>query len=243
MSLDFSGSPVRVGIMQPYFLPHLSYFQLIANTDFFCLHDKVKYTKQSWVNRNRIIVNGKIEYLTIPIQSSSDFDLIDDKLISNTFDRKSQLRKIELNYKESPNFKDVFPIVLEILNFRNPNLFEFLRNSISQVCQYLQIETKIIKSSETNYDQNLAKSQMVIDICKMLRAETYINSQGGIELYDSTDFLDNGIVLLFAKQIDFSYSNSIGETNSSLSILDTLMWVDKNLIIEKLHEIEFMVDR
>jgi hypothetical protein len=77
----------------------------------------------------------------------------------------------------------------------------------------------------------------------MLRAETYINSQGGIELYDSTDFLDNGIVLLFAKQIDFSYSNSMGETNSSLSILDTLMWVDKNLIIEKLHEIEFMVDR
>jgi hypothetical protein len=241
MSLVSSISPVRVGIMQPYFLPHLSYFQLIANTDYFCLHDKVKYTKQSWINRNRIIVNGKIEYITIPIQSSSDFDPIDKKLISNSFERESLLRKIELNYKKSPNFSDVFPVVLEILNHRNTNLFDFLQNSIISVCRYLQLETKIVKSSETGYDENLSKSQMVIDICKKLHGETYINSQGGIDLYKSSDFLENGIVLLFSKQIDFSYSNSIGETNSSLSVLDTLMWADKNLLIEKLYEIDFLV--
>ena len=242
MSLDFSEGPIRVGIMQPYFLPHLSYFQLIANTDYFCLHDKVKYTKQSWINRNRILVNGKIEYVTIPVKSSSDFDFIDEKLISKTFDRKSLIRKIDLNYRKSPNFDDVFPIVLEILNFSNSNLFEFLQHSIDKVCQYLQIETKIVKSSETGYDQNLSRSQMVIDICKKLQGETYINSQGGIELYESSDFMRNGIVLLFSKQKRFTYLNSIGEANSSLSILDTLMWADKKLLIEKLYEIDFVVE-
>ena len=240
MSLVFSEPSVRVGIMQPYFLPHLSYFQLIASTDYFCLHDKVKYTKQSWINRNRVILNGKIEYITIPVKSSSDFDHIDEKLISNTFEKESILRKIELNYRKSPNFNDVFPVVLEILNYKNSNLFQFLENSIKMVCQYLQLETKIIKSSETGYDQNLTKSQMVIDICNKLQGETYINSQGGIELYKSSEFLENGIVLLFSKQKNFLYSNAIGQTNSSLSILDTLMWADKNLLIEKLYEIDFV---
>jgi hypothetical protein len=243
MSFEFSAPPVRVGIMQPYFLPHLSYFQLIANTDYFCLHDKVQYTKQSWINRNRIIVNGKVDYITIPTQSSSDFELIDNKLISNTFKRKSLLRKIELNYRKAPNFNDVFPVILEILNYKNSNLFEFLHNSINKVCQYLELETKILKSSETGYDQNLSKSKMVIDICKRLQGKTYINSQGGFDLYNTLDFSENGILLLFSKQASFSYSNSMGETNSSLSILDTLMWADRNLLIEKLHEIEFLVER
>jgi hypothetical protein len=240
MSLVFSEPSVRVGIMQPYFLPHLSYFQLIACTDYFCLHDKVKYTKQSWINRNRVILNGKIEYITIPVKSSSDFDHIDEKLISNTFDRESILRKIELNYKKSPNFDDVFPVVLDILNYKNSNLFEFVENSIKMVCKYLQLETKIIKSSETGYDQNLTKSQMIMDICNKLQGDTYINSHGGIELYEASEFLKNEIVLLFSKQMNFLYSNSMGQTNSSLSILDTLMWANKNLLIEKLYEIDFV---
>lgn len=240
MSFEFRQSSVRVGIMQPYFLPHLSYFQLIANTDYFCLHDKVKYTKQTWINRNRIIANGKIDYITIPLQSSSDYDSIDLKVISPSFDRKSLLRKIELNYRMSPYFSDVYPMVIDILTYNNSNLFAFLQNSIRKVCEYLELETRIIRSSETGYNQNLSKSQMVIDICKNLQAETYINSQGGIDLYESSDFINNGMVLLFLKKKDFLYANSIGETNSSLSILDALMWTGKDNVIAKLSEIEFM---
>jgi hypothetical protein len=240
MSQNNGESSLQVGIMQPYFLPHFSYFQLIANTEYFCLHDQVKYTKQSWINRNRIIVSGKIDYITIPVQSSSDLDLIGNKAISATFDKSALLRKIELNYKKSPHFREVFPIISEILNCNNINLFEFLENSITKVCQYLELDTKIVRSSDTGYNQNLSKSKMVIDICKKLEADVYINSEGGIELYEVEEFLENGIFLRFAKQMKLSYVNSLGETNTSLSMLDTLMWVDKSLIMEKLYEIAYV---
>lgn len=239
MSLTSNIAPIRVGIMQPYFLPHLSYFQLIANTDIFCLHDKVKYTKQSWINRNRIVINGRTDYITIPVRHRSDFDLVDEKEISPVFKSTLMLKTIELNYKKSPNFENVFPLITDILNYNSSNLFEFIENSIFIVSQYLDIKTKIIKSSNSGYDLKLNQSQMVLDICKKLKADVYVNSEGGIELYEPSYFLANGILLRFSKQIDFSYTNSFGQTDGSLSVLDALMWVDKTLLIHKLSAIEF----
>jgi len=45
---------MKVAIMQPYFFPYIGYFQLIAASDVFVLHDDVQYIKGGWVNRNKI---------------------------------------------------------------------------------------------------------------------------------------------------------------------------------------------
>lgn len=39
--------------MQPYFLPYIGYWQLIAAVDVFVVYDNIKYTKKGWINRNR----------------------------------------------------------------------------------------------------------------------------------------------------------------------------------------------
>jgi hypothetical protein len=226
--------------MQPYFLPHLSYFQLISCTDIFCLHDLVKYTKQSWINRNRIVINGEVQYLTIPVNKYSDFDAIGKKEISLNFDRKLILKTIEFNYKKSPYFKNVFPLISEIINFNSINLFDFIHNSIFHITQYLGLNTKLVRCSDLEYDQTLDKTLMIIDICKKLSSDTYINSVGGRNLYNYLEFAEKGIDLLFLQRLDFFYKNSMGETNSSLSILDTLMWSDLDAIKDSLKNIIFV---
>ena len=133
----------------------------------------------------------------------------------------------------------MFYISILIL-FYSPTWSWCRRNSIIKLSQYLEIETKIIKSSDTGYNQTLTKSQMVIDICKVLKANVYVNSEGGIKLYEPSHFLANGISLKFSKQIEFSYINSTGNTDASLSILDALMWADKTLLVSKLSEVEFL---
>ncbi len=238
MSPTYKPVPNCVGIMQPYFLPHLSYFQLIENTDIFCLHDKVKYTKQSWINRNRLVISGKIQYITLPIKSGSDFDLIDEKEISEIYNCDKILKTIRLNYKNSPNFGQVFPLAETILSYETSNLFEFLFHSINVISNYLDITTNIIRSSDTMYDQKLSSSEMVIDICKKLGSSEYINSEGGIELYSKSNFIEKGITLQFAKRAEFSYSNILGTTDSSLSMLDTLMWAERDDIIKNLSSLE-----
>jgi hypothetical protein len=45
---------MKVAIMQPYFLPYIGYFQLIAAVDRFVIYDNIKYTKKGWIKKYRV---------------------------------------------------------------------------------------------------------------------------------------------------------------------------------------------
>ena len=63
---------MRVGIMQPYFLPNAGYYQLIASVDQFVIYDNIKYTKKGWINRNRFLQNDNDAIFTLPLKKDSD---------------------------------------------------------------------------------------------------------------------------------------------------------------------------
>ena len=60
---------MKLAIMQPYFFPYIGYFQLINAVDVFVLYDNIQFTKKGWINRNRIMVNNKDEYITLDRKS------------------------------------------------------------------------------------------------------------------------------------------------------------------------------
>ena len=51
--------------MQPYFLPYLGYFQLMAAADKFVVYDDVSLIRGGWINRNRILLNGNRHLFTV----------------------------------------------------------------------------------------------------------------------------------------------------------------------------------
>jgi hypothetical protein len=62
---------MKIAVMQPYFFPYLGYWQLIDTVDYFVIFDDVNYIKRGWINKNRILHNGNIESITLPIQKAS----------------------------------------------------------------------------------------------------------------------------------------------------------------------------
>jgi hypothetical protein len=50
--------------MQPYLFPYIGYWQCIAAVDQYVVYDDVNYIKNGWINRNRILVNGKAKVFT-----------------------------------------------------------------------------------------------------------------------------------------------------------------------------------
>ena len=48
---------MKLGIMQPYFLPYIGYWQLLNIVDVFVIYDDVNYIKRGWINRNRLLEN------------------------------------------------------------------------------------------------------------------------------------------------------------------------------------------
>ena len=88
---------MKVAIMQPYFFPYIGYFQLMNSVDKFIIYDNIEFVKKGWINRNRILMNGKDIYITLPLKKDSDFLNINLRYIAESFDgEKEKLkRKIE----------------------------------------------------------------------------------------------------------------------------------------------------
>ena len=59
-----------LGIMQPYFLPYIGYWQLLSAVDQFVVYDNIKYTKKGWINRNRFLRDGTDAVFTIPLKGA-----------------------------------------------------------------------------------------------------------------------------------------------------------------------------
>lgn len=212
--------------MQPYIFPYIGYFQLMDLVDEFVIYDNIEYTKKGWINRNRILSNGKDIFITIPLKKDSDFLNIDKRFLSEDWqtEKKKLTNRIIESYRKAPHFKEVFPIIESIINSEEKQLFKFLLNSIEVLRKYLGITTKILVSSEQNIDHTLKSSDKVIALCKFRNADIYINSIGGLDLYNIEEFKGNGIELKFIKTKTIEYQQYENVFIPNLSIIDVLMF-------------------
>lgn len=217
---------MKAAIMQPYFLPYLGYFQLAAMVDQFVIYDNIKYTKKGWINRNRILTDGKEHIITIPIKKGSDYLDIKARLIADDFnlERKKMINLVAHSYRRAPEFNHVFPLFEHIINYKSENLFDFLRHSLSALFDFMRIKTRLLVSSEITADHSLHGADRVIEICRSIGADTYINPIGGLELYSKDLFNKNSIDLKFHNMQTVPYTQSNGVFVSHLSILDVLMY-------------------
>jgi hypothetical protein len=212
--------------MQPYFCPYLGYFQLINAVDTFVIYDNIEFTKKGWINRNRILVNSKDEYITLPLKKDSDYLHIKERFLSDSFEveRIKTLRKIKEVYRKAPHFETTYQLIQEIYFFNTNNLFAFIYNSIERLCAFLGIKTSIILSSDLDVNHQLKSEEKVLSICKALNASTYINPIGGTSLYSADRFSTNNIKILFLQSKQFSYKQFDADFVPWLSIIDVLMF-------------------
>lgn len=230
-----------IAIMQPYFLPYIGYFQLMSVVDEFVIYDNIQFSKRGWIHRNRIIENGKDVYITLPIKKDSDYLDIDKRFLADNIEaqRKKLIAKIENNYRKAPYFNETIVLCHEIFNCKAKNLFDYIYNSLIVLMRHLEINTLITKSSSIEIDHTLKSSEKVKAIVNKLKGEIYINPIGGVELYDKKDFNKNGIDLRFIKTNTIVYHQSNNKFIEFLSIVDVLMYNDKEKVKKMLNEYTF----
>ncbi|MFW5983240.1 MAG: WbqC family protein [bacterium] len=230
---------MKLAIMQPYFFPYIGYFQLINAVDIFIFYDDVEFIKNGWINRNRIIVNNNISYVTIHLKEASSFKLIKDiEFIDN---RKKILKSIFFAYKKAPYFNDVFPVVEKCLNIDASLISDLSISSIKSTSEYLGINTAFKISSKSFADSAwMNKSDRLIDICRKNNAEEYINPEGGKEIYNKGYFKRNNITLNFIKPVIEKYSTEHYRFHPYLSIIDVLMYNSKEDVKQMLNNYELL---
>jgi len=211
---------MTLGIMQPYYLPYLGYFQLMNAVDTYVYYDDVTYIKQGWINRNNILLNGQNYLFTLELKGASSYKKINEiKLGGN---RDKLYKTFVQAYSKAPYFHN-WPLY-NIFQCKEDNLFDYILRVHSLIFEYLDIKINYLISSEIKKDCDLKGKDKVINICKSLGATTYLNAIGGKELYSKEEFLNNGINLLFLHPGDIP----------KRSIIDVIMNYSKEEVKEML---------
>jgi hypothetical protein len=204
---------MKLGVMQPYVFPYIGYFQLISAVDLFIFYDDVQFIKGGWVNRNRILLNGKDAYLTIPCVNKSPNKKINEINVNKTSKEFSNLQlTLKMAYGKAPYFYAVYPLLIKIFNSKFESISQLAINSVMTVCEYLNMDV-IFKVSSIDFSENnsLDRSNRLIQICKLSGANNYINPLGGINL----EFIKSNL----NKYCQFS-----DDFIPALSIIDVLMF-------------------
>ena len=228
----------RLAIMQPYFFPYIGYFQLISAVDLFIVYDNIKYTKKGWINRNRLLQNGKDVMFSLPLKSDSDYLDIRDRELSENFNREKLLNQLKGAYQRAPYFAQTFPLVEQIVRYDDLNLFRFLHHSIVKLCEHFGIKTEIRISSDIAIDHDLKSQDKVLALCEAVNANTYINTIGGVELYSKETFHEEGLDLKFIQSKPFEYQQFGDVFVPWLSIIDVMMFNSVQVIKRQLIEID-----
>ena len=232
---------MKIAIIQPYFFPYIGYFQLINVVDKFVIYDDVNFIKRGWVNRNKILVNGQAKLITIPCVKASQNKLINEVEVGLDQKSKNRLLKIFYHaYNKAHFFGDILPLVEETLNIEAQHIGELAAKSIIEVCNFLNIEKKIIPTSTIFQNRELKKADRLIDICKISGCQDYINPIGGTKIYTKEYFKEKGINLHFLKSEYTEYRQFDNEFIPWLSIVDVLMFNAKDQVKELLEAYEII---
>lgn len=211
---------------QPYFIPYLAYWQLIGAVDHFLIADDYAFMKQGWINRNRILVNGKPNYFRIEVNGQSSYRYI-NKTELLPISVEDKMKTVYMAYHKAPFYAEGSRLIEEILSFPELNLSKFLSNSIFKICDYLGIDTAISYTSEIPGNNSFHLEQRIYDFCKAHGAEVYVNAIGGQDLYHFDEFRQHGIKLRFINSSHPEYKQFGDDFVGHLSILDAIMFNSK----------------
>jgi len=229
---------MKLALMQPYFFPYIGYFQLIHAVDTFIVYDTVTYIKNGWIKRNRYLLNDSVKYFSLSIKSASSHKLIIDTNIADEDDLHSKekvTKTIKMAYSKAPYFNQVFPLLDMLIRDEEQNIANYNTQILRELCAYLEINTKILQGSNVLSASELTGQDRVIEICKIFDADHYVNPIGGVDLYESALFNEQGIKLSFLQTSDKIKYHQWNDTfTSNLSIIDILMFNSKSEVISLL---------
>ena len=207
---------------QPVYLPWLGLFHKIALSDTYVFLDNVKYLKQDWNNRNKIKGSEGAMWLTVPVATrGSDQIMLPEVRISNQQNwRLKHWRSIKTCYGRAPYFSQHAPIYEEIYDRDWEFLNELNHFMLRRFLDVLGIKVRFLRASELSFDGT--KSDLVLDMCRKLRAKTYIFGAMGRDYAQVKDFDDANIKVAFQDYKHPEYPQMHGSFLSHLSIVDLL---------------------
>ena len=220
---------MKIGIMQPYFLPYLGYLSLINHTDKFILFDTVQFINHGWIERNRILKpNMGWQYISVPLKKHNRVDKIEEVYINHNIDWKDKIfRQLEHYKTKAPFYDETMRTLKEAFDVEAETISALNMHILKVICRYIGIEFNIEIFSKMNLqiDEAKAPDEWALNICKALgNVEEYWNPEGGLEFFERSKYEKENIKINFLKMNLKKYPQRRASFETGLSIVDVMMF-------------------
>jgi len=186
---------VKIAIHQPEFFPWLGFFDKMSSVDKYVIFDHVQFKKRYFENRNKLKLNGEPVWVTIPVKSRGKQSqrIMDVKINNEENWQKKIFSKIHHCSAGTPHGKEVVKSLEPIFcEKKYDNLLEFNLKIIDWFRDRLSIQTPICFSSNLGVEE-YSSSDLILEICKKLKADVYLCGSSGKDYLNTEDFSKDGV--------------------------------------------------
>jgi hypothetical protein len=214
--------PVMVGIHQPMYLPWLGYFERIARCDAFVLLDDAAYSRNYFINRNKIRTREGWAWLTVPVLSTgrSGQPISDVEVGGGRHWQAKHWKSLAWSYGAAPHFAEHEEFFGGFYARDHARLIEVLLEPLEYLIRALGIRTRIFRSSELGVEGR--KEGRLLGICRRLGADSYLSGPSGRDYLDLSLWKDAGIGVFFQDYRHPVYPQVQGGFLPEMSVVDLL---------------------
>jgi hypothetical protein len=231
----------KLGIMQPYFLPHVGYFSLIKYTDEWVVFDTPQFIRHGWIERNRILRPREgWQYIKVPLEKHRRETPINQVRIRVGEPWRELIMAQIAHYKKiAPYYEEVITFLREALAYETSMISAMNVHLLKKVCSHLGIPFCFRVFSECNLELSPVKApdEWALNISLALGAAEYVNPPGGDSFFDRKKYDQHNLHLTFLATNMRRYDQKRAVFEPQLSILDVMMFNSKSEILEMLDDI------
>ena len=211
-----------VGIHQPEHLPWLGFFNKISQSNIFVLLDNVQYEKNYFQNRNRIRTKDGCVWLTVPVLTAGkQSQLIKDVKIDNTKNWcEKHWKTISYSYGNAPFFGRYSGFFKKNYGKKWNHLAKLNESIIKHMIKELGIRVKLVRASDL--DVHGSSTDLLLDICKKLDADTYLSGVSGRDYLEENKFKKENIKVMYQDFHHPTYPQQFKPFVSNMSAIDLL---------------------
>lgn len=210
-------------IMQPTFFPWAGYFHLASQADAFVFLDDVQLEKQSWQTRNRILLDGKAAWISVPLlHVGLEQKICEVEVFDRSLWRSKLLRKLSQTYARHP-FRDAMLEGVNLLEgMSETRLADINIRLINGFCDRLGIRPHFSRSSTLGISGD--RTDRLIRICEHFGCQEYLSPAGSADYLAQDRFTERtDIRLSFQKYEPEVYPQPRSEGFvSHLSVIDVV---------------------
>src|SRR5262245_32739457 len=214
-----------IAILQSNYIPWKGYFDIIGSVDEFLIFDDVQYTRRDWRNRNRIVQNGKLLWLTIPVAAKGAFEApINAMRINDRSWARKHWASIRHAYAKTAHFGDIAPELepayaraadLGLLTEVNELLLRTLSGMLGLAPTFQRTEQIPRRADDA--------TGRLVEICLARGARTYLSGPAAKAYIDQAQFDAAGITVAYANYSGYpAYEQGMQPFEHGVSMLDVL---------------------